>query len=287
MPSEFTEWKEVRDFIIGLVLIPYMPLPDDWDTPRVVCTLCNTRQIDILGASATSLPLEGVPASKGVVIPCGHMFCANCWDLYNLQQATADNPYFCPTCINAPGYHWCGCPISAVSIPSSDQDPLERVSVNKRQDQIVNTLRSVPLTYPEGNSSIGGNYAMCKPCHDSAMADLIPAVMNAAANPPNEAIANLMAGVNDMAVFRTNLLDFAKTFSVVGWASWGCKECKANRSSCRFFVKIPPMNGTLLVLTHQFESQHKVEMRAVADGDMQRELEDPTFRFQEGYLDGP
>ncbi|KAK4447964.1 hypothetical protein QBC34DRAFT_122397 [Podospora aff. communis PSN243] len=262
--QNFTQWHEVRDFIVRVVLAPFMSPPRGHldITPRVVCTLCKARQINIVGAAATALPLNGVPASKGVVIPCGHMFCADCWDILNLQQAGAGQPYSCPTCLNIPRYNWCGCAVPAFPIPTNE---LAHVAAT--------ALDSVPLTSPEGNSGLNGTYAMCKPCLESNMEYVIPAIIDAAT-------ANFVPGTNDMELFRAKVSDFAKTFSVVGWASWDCKECKANRSSCRFFVKIPPMNATLQIITHLFEDDRRVEVRTLADHEILLEVGNPDFIHQ-------
>jgi hypothetical protein len=113
------------------------------------------------------------------------------------------------------------------------------------------------------------------------MAYVIPAIMDAATDPLHvEGIANAMAGIGDMEVFRAKVMEYSKKYSVVGWASWDCRECKANRSSCRFFVRIPPMNAILQIITHLYENDRRVEVRALADDEILRELSNPDFIHQ-------
>ncbi|KAK0641890.1 hypothetical protein B0T16DRAFT_420698 [Cercophora newfieldiana] len=224
-------WGEVRQFVDNIVrgITPT-------GAREVTCHRC---QIPII----TFSPMDSSPSYefaspldsmtfRGVVLPCGDMFCVECW-----QDAPLANK--CPSCDFVLEFNGCGCPIQAARIPMSG-------------DHVA--LLNMPRTIPEGNTRLDDPLVMCKHCWLVFAEGVVRTVMDAVASPPDNHAAYALAPVNDLVDFRAQLVQFTKVFvHPDGVAGWNCqgRDCELSRKVFYVAIDIAPMRRPLRVMVRR------------------------------------
>ncbi|CAG7554724.1 unnamed protein product [Fusarium equiseti] len=82
-------WPTIRKHALGQASLDEAPI-------RCVCPVCNSQ------ISAAGLPRPGGEAKEGLITPCGHVVCYECWPEVALRSEPEDYAYAeqrkCPVC---------------------------------------------------------------------------------------------------------------------------------------------------------------------------------------------
>ena len=253
--QQHTLWHEVRDHITD-------PFRMAASTPQVLCSMCTTQHLNIVGIPDSVLPINGLPSSPGVVIACGHMFCTSCWDWAHNHMKTAFQQIMCPipACIEYhPQYSRCKCYFQAAPIPANG--PATPPIVNFAA--IAHEMTRVPLTLPEC-PILTGPSVMCKPCQQVVMDEVVTAVMSEVSQPSHPEMVGVFAEVGDKEVLRAELRKFTGKFYAPSWVCWECDECHAGQRMYKVPVRVKPMTRMLLVTVHP-RGEAPTEVRAMLE----------------------
>ncbi|KAK4446977.1 hypothetical protein QBC34DRAFT_496553 [Podospora aff. communis PSN243] len=240
-PEPFAYWHELKAYLLALPpKEPYEPFPAP---PKpVVCHICKTTSLDILG-----LP-KVFGSSQAVVVPCGHMFCYPCWQTTFRSMKdfvkTTGCQFFCPVCNFTLHFSQCQCVISPAYLPTSSS-PL-------RNDLRREIDVGVPqLTGPECDWQPSCPPAICLDCQTVKWNDVIPTVMQAAMNPQENVMREIMEdAVKDLDRFHLNLHVDVQEVNAQEWPGWGCDFCLAKRRSVEHWIHVEPMHWPIVVTTY-------------------------------------
>jgi hypothetical protein len=147
--DDFTLWHEVKNRILN-------PTPNR--DARVVCPICKDKQLTIVGIGSPltwTVDRDG----PGIVTPCGHMFCADCWkdheantkDLEESRRELDDGGealFACPVCWTDLHFPACLCPFAVNKLPTP-ADYQIFVEENGPSSLASYLQREAALTFPE------------------------------------------------------------------------------------------------------------------------------------------
>ncbi|KAK4447963.1 hypothetical protein QBC34DRAFT_381796 [Podospora aff. communis PSN243] len=145
-PEHLSLWHQVKDHIKARSTSPATTPPTS-----VTCAIC-LGELNILGLHAAP-PSSDTPRSPATLLPCGHMFCVECWGSYG---SSGPETVKCPTCRYSLERTCCGGTTEPFNLAHSAA-PLciPASSLDFYLDKVV------PKTSPEGWHDYRG---YCRPC---------------------------------------------------------------------------------------------------------------------------
>jgi len=144
---QLTVWSQVKAHILN-------NLPRPTTNVRVICCVCQDRQLRIVGCYTPVSP-ELFEEKQGFVLACGHMICEECWPTIHAytDDAEINNQYKCPLCAGNRDcmlFSTCRCYVGALQIPTrSDSHTLDDVARILNNTDGDPDSEGVPLTFRE------------------------------------------------------------------------------------------------------------------------------------------
>ncbi|KAK4446981.1 hypothetical protein QBC34DRAFT_496555 [Podospora aff. communis PSN243] len=243
--DDLTYWPSVRERILH-------PTPEmATTTPRVMCNVCHTTELDILGIPSSAPRLGSNSSSEfksapGRLLPCSHMICDFCYQTICSAMASDGTARGCPIsdCKFKLKYDDCTCTIRAPRIPSYRYSP-PRVS----KILIDASIRALPITHtPSIGLSLELGFKLCS----ASRASLKTLILNKV-EPGDETLQSAFpAGVDILSEVRAALDEYFAPMD--RWIGWGCRNA---RSCCAadsgpgmisFDFHTPSMTKTLFVI---------------------------------------
>ncbi|KAK0616636.1 hypothetical protein B0T14DRAFT_568220 [Immersiella caudata] len=162
--EDFAVWHQVKNRILN---------PNPNSDARVVCDICKDTQLTIVGISsslASAIDREG----PGIVTPCGHMFCADCWKNHeantkdweenvSVDDDRDEDRYACPKCREDLHFPACLCPYGVNKLPTA-VDYQRFVEENGPVSLAVFLQGEVALTLLELDANQQGRPERCFTC---------------------------------------------------------------------------------------------------------------------------